>query len=303
MLNVHRLQLFLAVAEHGSYTKAAQALHISQPAVSAQIRRLEEELGVRLFWQSGRRTLLTDAGEALRVQAKRIVALCEETLRIMDEFRDVKRGRLRIGATTTPGVYLLPALLRKLVEENPLLDVDFAIGNRSEVIARLLDCEHDVALVAGAMPDHPALKVVHLDDEELIPFGSPDSELARRKTVTAEEFVAQRLFVREPGSGTRETVDSLFARLNLVPRERVELPNNEAIRQAVEANMGYAILFRSAVEKDLRRGTLVEINVPELHCVRGIWLVYRKGQFLSAAIRRFFEALAVEVDEGQRPTE
>ena len=97
-------------------------------------------------------------------------------------------------------------------------------------------------------------------------------------------------------------MDSLFARLNLVPRERVELPNNEAIRQAVEANMGYAILFRSAVEKDLRRGTLVEINVPELHCVRGIWLVYRKGQFLSAAIRRFFEALAVEVDEGQRPT-
>lgn len=296
MLNLHRLRLFLSVVQHGSYTRAAQALHISQPAISAQIRRLEKDMGVRLLWQSGRQTRLTEEGEALWEYAQRIVGLCDEAIEVMNEYRSMKRGRLRIAATTTPGVYLLPPILGNLSEENPLLTIEFKIGNYSQVLTQLLNFEHDVAVVAGTKPDHPDLQVIHLTDDALIPVGSPRSLLAQLPLVPADEFARQRLLVREPGSGTREAVDRLFHDLAIEPVNIVELPNNEAIKQAVVANMGYAILPRSVVEEELNRGALRELEAPDLHCSRSVWLVYRKGKFVSPSVRRFFEALSAEGD-------
>jgi len=294
-VNIHRLRLFVAVADHGGFSRAAEAFYISQPAVSAQIQRLEQELEVTLFQKVGREVRLTEIGEALYYYAVRIIALCDDAAETIAQLRETKRRRIRIAATTTPGVYVLPGLIERLTARNPELRIEIEIGNREYVLARIENFQSDLGLVAGTVEER-AFDVTPIMEDELVPVGAKDSPLARKAQVSPEEFAAQRLFLREPGSATRDRIDQEFRALKLTPANVTELPNTEAIKQAVQSGHGYAVVPRLAVKSEIEKGLISVINAPEFHLKRTISLVVSKESQASPVVRANLKAVEAEIE-------
>lgn len=294
-LNLHRLRLFVAVVDHGGISRAAKAFYISQPAVSAQIQRLEQELQVSLFQRVGREVRLTEAGELLYGYAIRILALCDDAVDAVAQLREKQRRRIRIAATTTPGVYVLPRLIEKLTARNPELRIEIDIGNREYVLARIESFQSDLGLVAGRV-ESDAFVVTPIMADELLPVGAKGSPLAEKAVVAPEEFVAQRLFLREKGSATRERIDQVLRSRGLTPAQVTELPNTEAIKQALLSGQGYAVLPRLAIQTEMEKGLLAVINVLAFHLSRSISLVVNKALQSSAVVRANLVAVEAAIE-------
>ena len=293
-MNIHRLRLFVAVTDHGGFSRAAEAFYISQPAVSAQIQRLEQELEVSLFQKVGREVRLTEAGEALYYYAVRILALCDDAVETIAQLRETKRRRIRIAATTTPGVYVLPRLIEQLTAHNPELRIEIDIGNREYVLARIESFQSDLGLVAGAVEDE-GFRVTPIMEDELLPVGAKGSSLAQMERVTLEEFAVQRLFLREAGSATRDRIDQVFRARGLTAFNVTELPNTEAIKQALLSGHGYAVVPRLAVKPEIEKGLLSVINVFEFHLRRSISLVVSKESQSSTIVRTNLDAVRAAI--------
>jgi DNA-binding transcriptional LysR family regulator len=291
-MNLHRLRFFLEVARHRNFSRVAEAMHVTQPAVSSQLRRLEEDLGVRLFWHAGRVTRLTEAGEALKSYAERILALAEEATLVVQEFGEMKRGHLRLAATTTPGTYLLPQLLGAFRNEWPNLEMTLTVGNHAEIIAQLVDFNVDLAVIAGSPGDQPALHSTPILDDELGLIAAPDSDLALRNDWEAEDLANETFFLRERGSGTLEVLETRMKPVAIHLNTVIQLPGTEAIKQAVMAGQGYAIVSTLAIRRELKDGTLVLLDTPWPRVKRRIHLVYHKSKFITPMIQRFIELVS-----------
>ena len=297
MINLHGLRVFLEVARTRNFSRAAEELGVTQPAVSAQVRRLEKDLGVRLFWQAGRSTYLTEAGEALKTYAERLVALAAEARATVGEFADLKRGHLRLAATTTPGTYLLPQLLGEFRREWPQLDISLTVGNHAFVVSQLEGFHADLALVAGAIRRHPSLTSTRLMQDDLVLIAGAASELATRSDWLPAELRTERFFLREQGSGTLDVVTAHLRPSKVRLDNVIELPSTEAIKQAVMAGLGYAIVSRLAVEREARRGDLVILPAPWLSLSREIYLVFHRSKFMSPMMLRFIQLIEGKLDE------
>ena len=291
-MNLHRLKFFLEVARHRNFSRVAEAMHVTQPAVSSQLRRLEEDLGVRLFWHAGRVTRLTEAGEALKNYAERILALAEEATLVVQEFGEMKRGHLRLAATTTPGTYLLPQLLGAFRNEWPNLDMTLTVGNHSDIVRQLVDFNVDLAVVAGSPGDQPALHSSPILDDELCLIASPSSMLASNSEWEAEDLADLPFFLRERGSGTLEVVKTRMKPVAIHLRNVIQLPGTEAIKQAVMNGQGYAIVSTLAVRREIEAGTLVQVDTPWPRVRRRIHLVYHKSKLITPMIQRFIELVS-----------
>jgi DNA-binding transcriptional LysR family regulator len=297
MINLHGLRVFLEVARTRNFSRAAEELGVTQPAVSAQVRRLEKDLGVRLFWQSGRSTYLTEAGEALQTYAERLVALAAEARATISEFADLKRGHLRLAATTTPGTYLLPQLLGEFRREWPQLEISLSVGNHAFVVSQLEGFHADLALVAGAIRRHPALTSSKLMQDDLLLIAGAASELATRSDLLPSDLRTERFFLREKGSGTLDVVTTRLRPARVRLDNVIELPSTEAIKQAVMAGLGYAIVSRLAIERETRRGDLVIVPAPWLNLRREIHLVFHRSKFMSPMMRRFIQLIEAKLDD------
>src|SRR5256885_4635367 len=240
-LNLHQLATFQVVAKHCSFVRAAEELHFSQPAVSAQIRHLEKSLGVKLFDQIGRKTHLTQAGEELFLYSQKIFSVIDETLEIMESLRSPYYGRLGVGADTTVGSYVIPGLLGKFHQIYPQVEISLQVLNRLMLIDALMNNRIEMA-VMGIVPDDMPVEIEPLAYNTLVLVAAPTHRLAGIKNVAIEELGREHFLLREPGSGTRAALEAALGDAGVPLHVSMEVGNNSAIKQGVAAGLGFSSL-------------------------------------------------------------
>ncbi len=304
-----RLQVFYTVAKQLSFTRAADLLYMTQPAVTFQVKQLEEHFTTRLFERSHGKISLTQTGELVMGYAERILALTAEMEARVGELTGQVTGPLMIGASTTIAEYQLPRILGEFKERFPQVQARLTVANSETVAAKVAERSLDVGLIE-APSQHPHLTTLACCEDELVMICSPNHALASRHTVTAKEIAEHPYVSREHGSGTREVVDDFFKGNGVNPDDlhvEMELGSREAIKGAVEANLGVAIMSASTVVKEIQLGTLVAVPLkPRL--TRVLSMVYATEKFRSKLLDAFidfvenkFRQCSVDVIPMKRP--
>jgi DNA-binding transcriptional LysR family regulator len=289
-MNLHQLELFVAVADHGSFTRAAEALHISQPSVSARIRDLEKSVGQPLFEQVGRRIYLTDAGQELKEHAEAIILRVAEARRAIDEIEGLQRGTLRVVATTTVGSYILPRVMGRFRRAYPGIALALDVTNWSRAVELLRHHRMDLA-VLGPTDELEDMVVQDFVKNELVVAAAPTHPLAGRRGIPFAELSAYPVLVRERGSGTRSDTERLFAEHSAELKVAMELRHSTAIKQGVAAGLGVSLLSTQAMGLELSNGTLVALDVEGLPLRRDWHIVHRHERRLPRAAAAFKELL------------
>jgi len=231
-----QLRFFNAVARHLSFAKAAETMHVSAPAVTMQIKELEAEVGMPLFERQGRKVSLTTTGEYMLVYSRKMLALLKDAEDAAARLQRIETGTLTIGMVGT-ATYFIPALLNTFLKEHEGIEVKLQVGNRSELVQWLQNSEVDIAIM-GKAPDELPTRAEPFAANPLVFVASPEHPLAGESGLRAEDLRQQAFIVREPGSGTRSAMESFFALARMQPRYSMELQSNDAIKQAVMANLG-----------------------------------------------------------------
>jgi len=287
-----RLSVFSAVARRLSFSRAAEALHLSQPAVSKHIRQLEAELGVQLLHRRGNHVELTDAGRLVADYAQRVSVLTEEVRRVLGELEGLQRGYLRVGASTTPGLYLLPQVLARFQEKYPGVEVTLTIANSADITRQVMSGQVDLGFV-GAPTETPGLQVRPFAEDEIVLIVPPGHSLAQQQTFTPGLLANETLILREAGSGTQQIAQSHLSELGVKPRRVMELAGCEAVKRAVAAGLGVAFVSRHAIELEMAQQLVSVPDIPELRFMRPLFILTRKDARPSAAALAFL-ALAVK---------
>ncbi|PKU26212.1 LysR family transcriptional regulator [Telmatospirillum siberiense] len=257
-MTLEQLRIFLAVAERMHFTQAAQALGLTQSAVSAAIAALESRYGVELFHRVGRRVELTGAGHAFRDEAREVLSAAGRAEESLAELTGLRRGHLRVVGSQTVATYWLPPRLLRFHQRHPGIETSLTIGNTTQVAASVLAGEAELGFVEGEVTA-PALDVRPIDDDRLVLVVGERHAWAATKALTAEDFRNIPWVLREPGSGTRAATEALLASRQLTLADvtvSLELPSNEAVRTAVEAGAGATVLSQMVVATALRAGVL-----------------------------------------------
>ena len=292
-LNLQALRVFAAVVEHAGFSRAAAALHLSQPAVSKAVAGLERDVGMPLLERGARGVRLTDAGAMLHERARELFAVergAEEELRAL---RGLDAGALRIGASTTVASYLLPPLLGAFHAHFPGVALRVTSANTRAVARLLLVRRLDVALVEGPV-SHARIEVVPWREDALVVIAPPEHPLATRPVVAPEALATEPFILRERGSGTRTVAEAALRARGLAPPVALTLGSTEAIKQAVRAGLGLAVVSRAAVADQLATGTLAALRVRDWDVRRALTLLRLRGRVPGAAARRFEEALGTD---------
>lgn len=291
-LNFHQLYIFHAVASHLSFSRAAKALNITQPAVSIQIQELEKSLGAILFHRRSRGLRITDVGEAVHSYTKQIFALSNKLLTTVQEMHDLKTGHLILGASTTPGEFVLPMAAGSFRRLYPGVRVSLVIANTRTIIERLLNREMDLGMVGGDTGGHSdELELHDYIDDEIVLIAAPSHPIASCRDLTAQQVVEHGLIVREEGSATRKTAERLFRELGVDPSPELELGSNQAVKQAAMAGGGVGVISRLGIAAETKAGMLKVLDVEGWSCRRPLTLVHHKDRYLSPAQRAFREFL------------
>jgi DNA-binding transcriptional LysR family regulator len=285
-INLHQLATFQVVAKHCSYVRAAEELHFSQPAVSAQIRQLEEAMGVKLFDKIGRKTHLTQAGEELYLYSQKIFSLIDETLETMASLRSPYYGRLSVGADTTVGTYVIPGILGKFHHIYPEVDITLEVVNRVYLVDALANNRIDMVIMGKVPSDLPVFSAPFAANE-LVVVAPPTHRLAGCKRVPFAELAREHFLLREVGSGTRAALENAFQEAGLPLQVSMQVGNNSAIKQGVAAGLGIALISRVALDIELETNRLVILDVEGFPIMRQWYLVHLKEKNLSSTARAF----------------
>lgn len=247
-INHAQLRAFHAVASEGSFTRAAEALRVTQPTLSGQVKALEETYGVRLLDRLGRRVVPTELGKALQEVTRRLFSAEEEAEQLLAAARGLTRGHLRIGADAP---YSIVPVIAEFNRRHPGLTVSIAIGNSDQVLDDLLDHSTDVAMLANIEGD-PRLHIQPFHKDRLVLFVERNHRWARRKRVRLAEVVRERVILREQGSTTRRIFETAVARAGLVLENVMEIGSREGVREAVAAGLGIGLVARTEFGHDPR---------------------------------------------------
>lgn len=261
-MNLHHLRLFSAVVDRGGFTKAAQALHLSQPAISKSLNELERQLHVKLLDRSGRAIRLTEAGQLLHARARELFGVEHAAERELRELRGLKRGVLRVAASTTISTYMLPPVLGRFRMRHPGVRLRIWSANTRTVTKLLLESRVDVALVEGPVA-HARVAVEPWTDDELVVIAPPDHPVLARR-VRVGELADLPFMVREPGSGTRAVSRRALAKHGVRLTNTTRVSGTEAIKQAVAAGLGLAIVSRAAAADQIALGKIAVVPVEDL---------------------------------------
>jgi DNA-binding transcriptional LysR family regulator len=293
--SLHQLRVFEAVARLRSFTAAAQELHLAQPTVSVQMRELSGHVGLPLFEQQGRRTRLTPAGEALLEAVRSIFDTWSAFEMAVGELKGARRGKLRLAAVTT-AEYFVPALVAPFVRAHPGVEVSLAVENRDAIVERLRQDLDDFTIMM-LPPTELRLTVQSFLDNPLVALAPRDHPLARRRRISLQAFAAEPLLVREKGSGTRMASEQFFAEHRLLPNVRMQLGSNEAIKHAVAAGLGCAILSQHTVGRTPERDGVAVLSVEHMPIRRSWYLVRREGRAETPITRAFLAYVKARPDE------
>lgn len=290
-----QLAIFNAVAEKLSFTEAANTLHLTQPAVSVQIKRLEDSVGLPLFEQLGKRIYLTGAGEELLHYSRNIFHELDEAGEMFAQMQDISRGTLNVSVATTASSFAT-RMISAFLKQYPAATVRLDVTNRGTLIRQLENNEKDIVIM-GKPPETMDLVGEAFMDNPLVVIASPDHPLAGQMAIGIQTLQREPFVVREPASGTRAALEKLFSRCQISPAIQVEIADTEAIKEAVAAGLGLSVVSRHTLELDLQAGRLVILDVEHFPIARHWYLAYRRGKRLSP-IALAFKALVFE----QAPT-
>lgn len=285
-MNLNHLRVFASVAAHGSLTRAARELSVSQPAISKQLGDLEEDLGTQLVDRLPRGVRLTEAGEVLFTHAQRILQAERAAQQELRDLRGLGRGKLAVGASTTVGSYLVPSLMGELHRQHPGVQLDLSIANTASVQSAVLENRCDVGLIEGFVASD-ALAVETLIADEMIGIAAPNDPVLLKAPLRAAALRELPLLMREQGSGSREVVEAALRRRELEITPVMSLGSTEAIKSGVIHGLGIAIVSRLTVEHELQTKRLIELTFSDLHIRRDLYLVSLRGKRHSAAATAF----------------
>lgn len=287
-MDFYRLEIFCRVVELQSITRAAEELHLTQPAVSQQIRKLEKSLGVRLFERKGRDLVPSAEGNLLYRYARAIIDTRNEAVYQLRELCSGRSGRLTIGASTTGVLYYLPRLLRSYRQAYP--NVELVV--RAEITDRIREAVASAALdlgfIWGPVAD-PRLETVCLGQDDFAVIVHPDSALAKEETVEPQVLAREVFILAEEGSTTRKFVEGRLREVGIVPRVVMSFSTTEAMKRVVEGSLGVAVVSRKAVSWELQAGSLRRITVRGLNLRRDLMVVWRRDRELPPSLRALIE--------------
>jgi len=285
-VDIRGLEVFLSVAKHLNYTRAGEELNLSQPSVSIRIKQLENELGMKLFEQLGKKVALTDAGLLLVSHARRVIAAIQDAKQALEELQGLERGSLRIGASTTPGMYLIPQIIARFKERYPKIEVHLGIKDTKQVEEGVIRNEFDFGFVGGHLVGD-AVEVLAWVTDQLALVVGPKHPLAKKKSIKAEDLRKEKFILRELGSATRATIVSHLEKVTLAVQPVMEMENPESVKKAVQSGLGVAFISKFAVEAELKAKSLIAVSVRGLDIRRELKIVYRKDKHLGRAAQTF----------------
>lgn len=278
------MRIFLAVTENGNnLTRAASQLYMAQPAVTVAIQELEQYYGVNLFDRLGKRLYLTEAGKQFREYVVRILGLFDDMEEGIKSWGS--RGVLRVGSSITIGSQFMPGYVEEYAKTHPNIDTQVLIGPSDRIEKKILNNELDIALVESPVHEKNLIAEQYMEDY-LVIIAPGEMKMLE---MTIEEFAAQRLLLREPGSGTRESIEKVLEPFSIQLKTSWEATSTTALVNAVISGLGISIVPRRMVEAPLRSGQIREIHVKELKFQRYFYIVYHRDKLLTAPIRDFME--------------
>lgn len=282
---LHQLRIFLAVARHGSFARAAEALHLSPPTLSLQVKQLAETVGQPLFEQLGKKIFLTAAGRTLADACADIEGRMERLSQDLAALQGVEKGSLKLAILTTVK-YTVPKLLGGFCAAHPGIEVAMVVGNRENLLQRLAQNQDDLYIM-GQPPEHMEVETEAFANNPLVLVAPPSHPLVGQTAVSPLRLKDEPFILREPGSGTRLTAERFFAGHGITLKNRLEVGSNEAIKQTVAGGLGLAVLSATTVVSELALGELVMLDVVGFPLIRRWHVVYPKGKKLSAAAVAF----------------
>jgi DNA-binding transcriptional LysR family regulator len=284
-VTLRQLRVFAAVARYRSFTRAARELHLTQPAVSQQIKLLEQEAGLPLFEHIGRTIHVTAAGQELLRYATQVTDSLREAGETLAAMRGLKRGVLKLGAVST-AKYFAPSLLSAFAPAYPDVTIRFSVGNREEVIKLLAANEIDLVIM-GRPPRELATVAVPFAKHPLVIIAAPNHPLANKRRVPLKQLANENFVIREEGSGTRAAMGHVFKAHGASYRTSMEVTSNETIKQAVMAGMGLSFISMHTVMLELATGKLVTLKVTGLPLVRDWFVIHLRDKKLSPIAQAF----------------
>ncbi|MBI5042152.1 MAG: LysR family transcriptional regulator [Gammaproteobacteria bacterium] len=291
-ITFRQLKIFEAVARQLSFTRAAAELHLTQPAVSMQVKQLEQEAGVPLLEQLGKRIHLTEAGAEMHRYARAISTLLTEAEQVFGEMKGLKRGRLNITVASTAN-YFVPRLWATFRVRHPDVTVSLDVTNRAGLIRALAENQTDLVIM-GQPPEDMDLVAESFMPNPLVVIAPPTHPLASAKNISPQRLQGETFLMREPGSGTRSLTERVFAEKGLDASTPIEMSSTEAIKQGVEAGLGLALLSVHTLEMELALQRLVVLDVEGFPVLRDWYIVHRAGKRLSAVAQAFRDFILQE---------
>lgn len=295
-MNFHHVKAFCTIVSEGSFSRAAEHLHLTQPTISAQVQGLEKALGTRLFERSAQGISLTQAGRVFHPYALQMLELSERAVQAMDELQGLSRGHLDLGASTVPGHYLLPRALARFKQSRPGVEVRLVVLNSQEVRSGVREGRFELGVVGERVRDE-RLTYVPLVRDHLVVCMRPEHPLAARQQLSPPDLTGQELVMREHGSATRATFERALTAAGVSPHELsvlLELGSTEAIKMAVRSVNALAVLSEWSVKDEERLGLLRTARLNGADLDRDLYLTWRTHGCLSVASEAFVQFLRDE---------
>ena len=287
-----QLRILKAIASEGSFKRAADSLYVSQPAVSLQVQNLERQLDVPLFDRGGRRAQLTEAGHLLLSYGEKILSLCQETCRALEDLQNLQGGTLIVGASQTTGTYLLPRMIGMFRQKYPDVAVQLHVHSTRRTAWSVANGQIDLAIVGGEIPTElvEALEIVPYAEDELALILPPSHPMVQQETIQKEDLYKLQFISLDSQSTIRKVIDQVLTRCGIDTRRlkiEMELNSIEAIKNAVQSGLGAAFVSVSAIEKELLMGVLHKSQMEEVVVTRVLSLICNPNRYRSKAAEAF----------------
>ena len=298
-MEIRQLRAFVAIAESGTFTSGAQRVHVTQAAISMQIRQLENEIGAKVFVRAPRHVILTEAGEHLLRRARQILREHDAAVDEIAELAGAERGRLRIGSASAMVLTdQLPVILTELRKQHPRAEIAVTSGTSEALVEQILAGELDIAFVSLPV-DARGIQTERLSEDQLVAIASPHHKLAKQKTISAYTLAGERLILGERGGNTRRLIDQFFAQAGVTLKVAMELSRQAAIRRMVEEDMGVGIVPFESVREEVEKGRLVRWWIEGAEINWELGLAQLSGGYESPIMHKFVALAKKTFESGE----
>jgi DNA-binding transcriptional LysR family regulator len=294
--SLDQLRILKAIADEGSFKRAADSLFVSQPAISLQIQNLEKQLAVPLFDRGGRKAQLTEAGNLLLAYGEKIITLCQETCRAIEDLQNLQGGTLIVGASQTTGTYLLPRMIGLFHQKYPYVSVQLQVHSTRRTSWAVANGQVDLAIIGGEVPSelHDILEIIPYAQDELALIIPPNHPFAEQETIVKEDLYNLNYITLDSQSTIRKVLDQVLSRCNINTSElkvEMELNSIEAIKNAVQSGLGASFVSVTAIEKELKMGIIHRAHIEGVEIRRTLSVIVNSNRYRSKAAEAFIKEI------------